>query len=67
MDFSILLQIVVVGIAACGVYGLIALDDEASKLEQNADIQEFYLGLTEVGKKSYRDVKHYKRRKRWLT
>lgn len=47
--------------------GRIVLDDEASKLEQNADIQEFYLGLTEVGKKSYRDVKHYKRRKRWLT
>ncbi|MHB8830095.1 MAG: ABC transporter ATP-binding protein [Syntrophales bacterium] len=47
--------------------GRIVLDDEAAKLEQNADIQEFYLGLTEVGKKSYRDVKHYKRRKRWLT
>ncbi len=47
--------------------GRIVLDDEASKLEQNADVQEFYLGLTEVGKKSYRDVKHYKRRKRWLT
>ncbi len=47
--------------------GRIVLDDEAAKLEQNADIQEFYLGLTAVGKKSYRDVKHYKRRKRWLT
>ena len=35
---------------------------------QNADIKEFYLGLTEVGaRKSYRDVKHYKRRKRWLS
>jgi branched-chain amino acid transport system ATP-binding protein len=30
-------------------------------------LQLIYLGLTEVGKKSYRDVKHYKRRKRWLT
>jgi branched-chain amino acid transport system ATP-binding protein len=43
------------------------LDDQADKLAQNADIKEFYLGLTEVGKKSYREVKHYKRRKRWLT
>ena len=35
---------------------------------ENADIKEFYLGLTEVGaRKSYRDVKHYKRRKRWLS
>lgn len=34
----------------------------------NADVREFYLGLTEVGqRKSYRDVKHYKRRKRWLS
>ena len=37
-------------------------------LRQNSDIKEFYLGLTEVGaRKSYRDVKHYKRRKRWLS
>jgi branched-chain amino acid transport system ATP-binding protein len=48
--------------------GRIVLDDEVEKLRENADIKEFYLGLTEVGtKKSYRDVKHYKRRKRWLT
>ena len=47
--------------------GRIVLDDEADKLSENADIKEFYLGLTEVGKKSYREVKHYKRRKRWLT
>jgi len=48
--------------------GRIVLDDQSDKLEQNADIKEFYLGLTEVGKKkSYREVKHYKRRKRWLT
>ena len=34
----------------------------------NPDIREFYLGLNEVGsRKSYRDVKHYKRRKRWLS
>src|SRR5207237_277968 len=40
----------------------------AASLRDNADIKEFYLGLTEVGaRKSYRDVKHYKRRKRWLS
>lgn len=48
--------------------GRIVLDDTVEKLQENADVKEFYLGLTEVGKKkSYRDVKHYKRRKRWLT
>jgi branched-chain amino acid transport system ATP-binding protein len=46
--------------------GRIVLDDTVEKLRENADIKEFYLGLTDVGKKSYRDVKHYKRRKRWL-
>ncbi len=48
--------------------GRIVLDDTVEKLSENEDIKEFYLGLTEMGtKKSYRDVKHYKRRKRWLT
>jgi branched-chain amino acid transport system ATP-binding protein len=48
--------------------GHIVLDDTVEKIKENADVKEFYLGLTEVGsKKSYRDVKHYKRRKRWLT
>jgi branched-chain amino acid transport system ATP-binding protein len=48
--------------------GRIVLDGPAATLRQNPDIKEFYLGLTEVGaRKSYRDVKHYKRRKRWLT
>jgi len=47
--------------------GRIVLEGAAESLRQNADIREFYLGLTEVGaRKSYRDVKHYKRRKRWL-
>ena len=47
--------------------GRIVLDGPAEQLAQNADIKEFYLGLTQVGeRKSYRDVKHYKRRKRWL-
>ena len=47
--------------------GKIVLDGPCSKLRDNEDIQEFYLGLTQVGsKKSYREIKHYKRRKRWL-
>ena len=48
--------------------GRIVLDGTASMLQNNADIKEFYLGLSEVGgRKSYRDVKHYRRRKRWLS
>src|SRR6266545_5172791 len=48
--------------------GRIVLDGSATHLGDNADIKEFYLGLTEVGaQKSYRDVKHYRRRKRWLS
>lgn len=48
--------------------GRIVMDGEPDNLRENADVREFYLGLTEVGqRKSYRDVKHYKRRKRWLS
>ncbi len=48
--------------------GRIVLEGSAEALRENADIKEFYLGLTDVGaRKSYRDVKHYKRRKRWLS
>ncbi len=48
--------------------GRIVMDDEADKLKENQDIKDFYLGLTDVGgRKSFRDVKHYKRRKRWLS
>jgi len=48
--------------------GRIVMDDTADKLKENPDIKDFYLGLTDVGgRKSFRDVKHYKRRKRWLT
>ncbi len=48
--------------------GRIVLEGTPAELKENADVREFYLGLTEVGKrKSYRDVKHYKRRKRWLS
>lgn len=47
--------------------GRIVLDGPAEQLAENEDIKEFYLGLTQIGeRKSYRDVKHYKRRKRWL-
>jgi branched-chain amino acid transport system ATP-binding protein len=47
--------------------GRVVLDGTAEQLRENEDIKEFYLGLTQVGeRKSYRDVKHYKRRKRWL-
>lgn len=47
--------------------GRVVLDGPAETLRENEDIKEFYLGLTSVGeRKSYRDVKHYKRRKRWL-
>jgi branched-chain amino acid transport system ATP-binding protein len=48
--------------------GRIVLDEEADVLRNNEDIKEFYLGLSEAGaRKSYRDVKHYRRRKRWLS
>jgi len=47
--------------------GRIVLDGPAEKLKSNEDIQEFYLGLSTAGsKKSYREIKHYRRRKRWL-
>ena len=47
--------------------GRVVLDGAAAQLAQNEDIKEFYLGLTQLGeRKSYREVKHYKRRKRWL-
>lgn len=48
--------------------GRIVLDGEAKMLRENEDVKEFYLGLTGVGQRhSYRDVKHYRRRKRWLS
>ena len=47
--------------------GRIVLAGPAEKLRDNEDVREFYLGLSAVGsRKSYRDVKHYRRRKRWL-
>lgn len=48
--------------------GKIVLDGPSEQLSENEDVKEFYLGLSQVGsKKSLRDVKHYKRRKRWLS
>ncbi|MBW1720768.1 MAG: ABC transporter ATP-binding protein [Deltaproteobacteria bacterium] len=49
--------------------GRIVMDDTSEKLRENEDIKDFYLGLTDKGgrRKNFRDVKHYKRRKRWLT
>ncbi len=48
--------------------GRIVLEGPAASLRQNSDIKEFYLGLNEAGaRKSYRETKHYRRRKRWLS
>ena len=46
--------------------GRIVLDGAAADLRSNEDVKEFYLGLSASGRKSYREVKHYRRRKRWL-
>lgn len=47
--------------------GRVVLEGPSEKLQKNEDIKEFYLGLSQKGKrKSYRSVKHYRRRKRWL-
>jgi branched-chain amino acid transport system ATP-binding protein len=48
--------------------GRIVLGGPAERLKDNEDVKEFYMGLSAVGsRKSYREVKHYRRRKRWLT
>jgi len=46
--------------------GRIVLDGDAKALRENEDVKEFYLGVGGEGRRSFRDVKHYKRRKRWL-
>jgi branched-chain amino acid transport system ATP-binding protein len=46
--------------------GRVVLDGDAATLRDNEDVKEFYLGLSAAGRRSYRDVKHYRRRKRWL-
>jgi branched-chain amino acid transport system ATP-binding protein len=46
--------------------GRVVMDGPAAELSNNEDVKEFYLGLSAGGRKSYRDTKHYRRRKRWL-
>jgi branched-chain amino acid transport system ATP-binding protein len=46
--------------------GRVVMDGDAKALAENEDVKEFYLGIAEGKRKSFRDVKHYKRRKRWL-
>ena len=42
------------------------MDGPAEKLRENSDVKEFYLGMSESGRRSFRDVRSYRRRKRWL-
>ncbi|HSC22423.1 MAG TPA: ABC transporter ATP-binding protein [Casimicrobiaceae bacterium] len=46
--------------------GRVVMDGAAATLANNEDVKEFYLGLSTAGRRSFRDVKHYRRRKRWL-
>jgi branched-chain amino acid transport system ATP-binding protein len=46
--------------------GRVVMDGEAESLRENEDVKEFYLGLSSGGRRNFRDVKHYRRRKRWL-
>jgi branched-chain amino acid transport system ATP-binding protein len=43
------------------------MEGDAEELRNNEDVKEFYLGLSQAGRKSFKDVKHYRRRKRWLS
>jgi len=47
--------------------GRVVMDGAAEELRNNPDVKEFYLGVSEGAKRSFRNVKHYKRRKRWLS
>lgn len=47
--------------------GRIVMDGPAADLRENPDVKEFYLGMSEDGRKSFRDVRSYRRRKRWLS
>ena len=47
--------------------GRVVMDGKASDLRENQDVKEFYLGMSEQGRKSFRDVRSYRRRKRWLS
>ena len=46
--------------------GRVVMDGEGAELRENEDVKEFYLGMGGAGRKSFRDVKNYRRRKRWL-
>jgi branched-chain amino acid transport system ATP-binding protein len=46
--------------------GRVVMDGDAKSLTANEDVKEFYLGISEGRRKSFRDGKHYRRRKRWL-
>jgi branched-chain amino acid transport system ATP-binding protein len=46
--------------------GRVVMEGDAENLRTNEDVKEFYLGLSSAGRKSFRDAKHYRRRKRWL-
>ena len=46
--------------------GRVVMDGEAENLRENTDVKEFYLGMSAEGRKNFRDIKHYRRRKRWL-
>ena len=46
--------------------GRVVMEGDAAELASNEDVKEFYLGLGNSGRKSFRDAKHYRRRKRWL-
>ena len=47
--------------------GRVVMDGPAAELRENPDVKEFYLGMSDEGRKSYRDVRSYRRRKRWLS
>ena len=47
--------------------GRVVMEGDADELRSNEDVKEFYLGLSSEGRKSFKDVKHYRRRKRWLS
>jgi branched-chain amino acid transport system ATP-binding protein len=47
--------------------GRVVMDGEAEKLRENDDVKEFYLGVSDEGRKSFRDTRSYRRRKRWLS
>ena len=46
--------------------GRVVMEGKAAELRDNEDVKEFYLGLSSAGRRSFRDIKHYRRRKRWL-